>query len=50
MWKEEVVAYFKALSRNMPGGIEENHENPVRITDLRADISSRNLPNMKWKC
>jgi hypothetical protein len=25
MWKEEIMAYFKALY--LPGGIKENHEN-----------------------
>jgi hypothetical protein len=26
MWRESVVAYFNALSQNLPGGTEENHE------------------------
>jgi hypothetical protein len=26
LWKEAVVAKFKALSRNFLGGTEENHE------------------------
>jgi hypothetical protein len=26
IWKEMVVAYFKALSRNSPGRTEEEHE------------------------
>jgi hypothetical protein len=30
-WKEVVVAYFKVLSWNLPGGTEENHEKPVRL-------------------
>jgi hypothetical protein len=25
MWKEAVLAYFKILSLNLPGGTEENH-------------------------
>jgi hypothetical protein len=28
MWKEAGVVYFKELSRNLPGGTEENHEKP----------------------
>jgi hypothetical protein len=27
MWKEAVVAFFKLLSWNLPGGTEVNHEN-----------------------
>jgi hypothetical protein len=27
MWKEAVMVYFEALSRHLPGGTEENHEN-----------------------
>jgi hypothetical protein len=43
-WNEIVVAYFKALSQNMPGGTEENiHLNP----DWRSSGLTRNLPNMK---
>jgi hypothetical protein len=26
IWKEAVVAYFKVLSRHLPGGTDENHE------------------------
>jgi hypothetical protein len=26
MWKDAVVAYFRALSLHLPGGTEENHE------------------------
>jgi hypothetical protein len=28
MWKEAVVAFHRVLSRNLPGGTKENHENP----------------------
>jgi hypothetical protein len=39
MWYEAVVAKFKSLSRNLPGGIEENQEEIyVRIASLRAEI------------
>jgi len=27
MWKETIVAYFKVLSRHLPGGTEESHKN-----------------------
>jgi hypothetical protein len=26
-WKEAVVAYFKVLSRHLPGGTEKTHKN-----------------------
>jgi hypothetical protein len=38
MRKEVIVAYFKVLSLNLTGIIEEKHENPVRI------VCDRNLP------
>jgi hypothetical protein len=39
MWKEAVVAYFKVLSRHLPGGTEESHENSsFRIPGLQAEI------------
>jgi hypothetical protein len=28
MWREAVVALFKVISQNFPGGTEESHENP----------------------
>jgi hypothetical protein len=28
MWKEAVLAEFKAIFRYLPGGTEENHEKP----------------------
>jgi hypothetical protein len=28
IWKESVGPNFKELSRNFPGGTEENHKNP----------------------
>jgi hypothetical protein len=34
------------LSRNLPGGTEEN----LRIAGLRAEIWTRDLPNMKQEC
>jgi hypothetical protein len=28
IWKDAAVAEFEILSRHLPGGTEENHENP----------------------
>jgi hypothetical protein len=38
MWKEEVVAEFKVLSRHSHRGTKENHEKSVRIASLLAEI------------
>jgi hypothetical protein len=38
MWKEAVVAYFKVLSWHSPRGTEKNHDKPVRIAGLKAEI------------
>jgi hypothetical protein len=38
---------IKALSRKFPGGTEEDHEEPVRIAGLRAEIWTRDLRNTK---
>jgi hypothetical protein len=41
----------EAISRNLPGGVEENYEkSQCRIAVLRAEIQFRNLPNMKYAC
>jgi hypothetical protein len=37
IWKEAVVSYFK-ISLQLPAITEKNHENPVRIAGLRAEI------------
>jgi hypothetical protein len=37
MWEEAVVAYFKVLSRNLPGGTEENHQTFVGMAGLRVE-------------
>jgi hypothetical protein len=50
IWKEAVVANFNALSWHSPIGNEENHKIPVRIADLRAEILTWHLPNMKQEC
>jgi hypothetical protein len=34
----------------MPGGTEESHEKPVSVVGIRAEIWSRDLPNMKQEC
>jgi hypothetical protein len=48
-WKgcgEEAV-----LSRNLPGGTEENHQkDSVKIAGLWADIWTCDLPHMKQEC
>jgi hypothetical protein len=31
MWKETIVACIKAMSRNLPGETEKNHEKPQTI-------------------
>jgi hypothetical protein len=38
VWEEAVVAYFKILSRNFPGGTEENNSftHSLRTADLRV--------------
>jgi hypothetical protein len=38
MWKEAVVAYFKALSWHVPEDSTENHKKPLRIASLQAKI------------
>jgi hypothetical protein len=38
IWKEAVVAYFRALSQHLPGGNMENHDKPVRICGLQAQV------------
>jgi hypothetical protein len=44
-----VVARFKALSANFPGGTDENEERTsVRIAGLRAVNSIRNLCEDSW--
>ena len=31
MWKEMVGALFRTLPQNLPGGLTENYEQPVRV-------------------
>jgi hypothetical protein len=49
IWKEAVVASFKVQSRHLPGGTEENHENPNRVSGLWAEILKPRPPNTKQK-
>jgi hypothetical protein len=49
MCKGAVVAYFKALSRQLPGETEENHEK-LRVAILRAEICVRDLLLTKQQC
>jgi hypothetical protein len=44
MWKEEVVASFKELIRNLPGRKPRNFS--VRIVSALAEIQTGNLPNI----
>jgi hypothetical protein len=38
MWKEEVMAYFKVLSRHLPGRPAKTHEKLVRTDGVYAEI------------
>jgi hypothetical protein len=38
MCKEGVMAYFKVLCQNLPGGTEENHKNTVKKDGVPAKI------------
>jgi hypothetical protein len=38
VWKEAFMAYFRALSKKMPGYTEEEHEKSVRISVLGPRI------------
>jgi hypothetical protein len=38
VWKEAVVTEFEVLSQDAPEGPAEDHENPVRIAGLQAEI------------
>jgi hypothetical protein len=48
--KEVVVALFKVVSQNSPGGTEENLKSSVRIAGLWAKTSTWDLSNMKQEC
>jgi hypothetical protein len=38
MLKEAAVATSEVISQHLPGGSKENHEKPVRIAGVRAEI------------
>jgi hypothetical protein len=38
MWKEAVVAYFKILFRQFPGGTEGNHQKSYDIRSVGWDL------------
>jgi hypothetical protein len=38
---------IEILHKYLTGGIEENHENPVRISGVPAEIRTKHLPNMR---
>jgi hypothetical protein len=40
---------FNVLSRHLPGGSEEKHENFVRTAGIRADIWTPDIPNTNQK-
>lgn len=55
MWKDVVVAYFKVIFHNFPEEAEENRENFVRISGLRAGKGTNKLERsylhrkFRWK-
>jgi hypothetical protein len=40
MWKEGVVAYFKVLSQNLPGGTCKDHKISIRFDGLDPNFNS----------
>jgi hypothetical protein len=47
MWKEAVVARFKILYHNMPGGAEEKQSTWDSVAGLRAETWNQDLPDTK---
>jgi hypothetical protein len=45
-----VFLCFKVLSRNLPGGTEENHGKHVRIAGFRAKNQIWDLLSMNQEC
>jgi hypothetical protein len=39
------MAKFEVLSRHLPGGTLENHEESVRIAGLCVEIGNQDVPN-----
>jgi hypothetical protein len=50
MWKEAVVAWFKILYRQLPGGTEKNTNTSGGIARIRAEIWTWDLQNTKQEC
>jgi hypothetical protein len=48
MWKDAVVAWFKALPRHLPGGTEKNH-NCAYDRRYSARFSQQEFPEYKSK-
>jgi hypothetical protein len=40
IWKEEVVAYFKVLSRNLPGGTGGNMKLRIEQVDVAVTLQT----------
>jgi hypothetical protein len=38
IWKGAILAYFKVLSQNFPGGTEENHKTSFRLIGVLVEI------------
>jgi len=38
IWKEMVGAELRALPQNLPGGLTENYEQPVRVEVILTDV------------
>jgi len=49
MWNEWIMAYFKVLSKNFPGGTEQTMKN-FRIADLQNDIQTHGILNTNQEC
>jgi hypothetical protein len=45
MWNEEVVTYFKVLTRHFPEETEETHEILGHTDDGQVGIRNGHLPN-----
>jgi hypothetical protein len=41
IWKEVITAYFKVVSRHLPGGTDENHENSQGSLSPGRDLRLR---------
>ena len=48
-WKQEVVAYFKALSSHLPRGTEENYKKKPHVSPRSSRNATLHLPNTSQK-